>query len=465
MSLTRLVHHIAEIVAQGEDSGSQHSDATLHTRLREVMLSLLDQVVSTSGGNARDVGSVLKLLNLVLTKVPNMLAGSNHAVLSEVLERLVPILGRTELADVQDELSEAIMRLVALLGSVDQALFAGMAGGCATLLQGALLLAAGYCVWLLPLRLQGELRAKLCWCLTQDAGMRADACGLALIMSAHPGTSAVVTCFPGVLKGTDSAEPRLQLALPTPAACELLLCSVLRVVAGLLQLRPLSLLPSVSGTVLPSCRHLLLSSSLPLQAAAMQCLGAAALVASSGSINLLHQFDAVEMACQHTVGRLALAAPMHQQEWWQQLLAMLQAMHEAASSSSSRGRLVLPRVVGLAVGLALGPTCPRPVQLGLCQLLLAAVIDQPQLLEAQSQVVQLLGTGSEDCRQVLHQALLCYLQQHPAEQVEQAVERALQSRGITAEVGLCLLACPDACLPTLRTACMRQAVSQLVAGA
>lgn len=53
-SLTKLVQQIAEIVAQGEDSGSQSqtSDAGLRVRLRTVLLSLLDGIVGddSSGG-------------------------------------------------------------------------------------------------------------------------------------------------------------------------------------------------------------------------------------------------------------------------------------------------------------------------------------------------------------------------------------------------------------------------------
>jgi hypothetical protein len=49
-TLTRLVRQIAEIVAAGEDSGSQQSDGTVPQRLRSVVLTLLDQVVSSSTG-------------------------------------------------------------------------------------------------------------------------------------------------------------------------------------------------------------------------------------------------------------------------------------------------------------------------------------------------------------------------------------------------------------------------------
>ena len=51
-SLTRLVQQIGEIVAQGDDSGSQSqtSDGGLRVRLRTVLLSLLDGVVGDSAG-------------------------------------------------------------------------------------------------------------------------------------------------------------------------------------------------------------------------------------------------------------------------------------------------------------------------------------------------------------------------------------------------------------------------------
>lgn len=51
-SLTKLVQQITEIVAQGEDSGSQSqaSDGGLRLRLRTVLLSLLDGIMSDASG-------------------------------------------------------------------------------------------------------------------------------------------------------------------------------------------------------------------------------------------------------------------------------------------------------------------------------------------------------------------------------------------------------------------------------
>lgn len=49
-TLNHLVQQIAEIVSAGDDSGSQHSDGTVPMRLRQVVLTLLDQVVSSKSG-------------------------------------------------------------------------------------------------------------------------------------------------------------------------------------------------------------------------------------------------------------------------------------------------------------------------------------------------------------------------------------------------------------------------------
>jgi hypothetical protein len=51
-SLTRLVQQIGEIVAQGEDSGSQSqaSDGGLRARLRTVLLALLDGIINSNAG-------------------------------------------------------------------------------------------------------------------------------------------------------------------------------------------------------------------------------------------------------------------------------------------------------------------------------------------------------------------------------------------------------------------------------
>lgn len=54
-ALTKLVQQIADIVAQGEDSGSQSqaSDGGLRLRLRTVLLSLLDGIMSDTAGERR----------------------------------------------------------------------------------------------------------------------------------------------------------------------------------------------------------------------------------------------------------------------------------------------------------------------------------------------------------------------------------------------------------------------------
>lgn len=55
-SLHLLVQQIGEIVAQGEDSGSQQSqsDGGLRVRLRTVLLALLDGIMGDSAGERAD---------------------------------------------------------------------------------------------------------------------------------------------------------------------------------------------------------------------------------------------------------------------------------------------------------------------------------------------------------------------------------------------------------------------------
>jgi hypothetical protein len=59
-SLTRLVQMIGEIVAQGEDSGSQSQasgDGGLRAKLRTVLLSLLDGIMGDNAGKRGQRGS------------------------------------------------------------------------------------------------------------------------------------------------------------------------------------------------------------------------------------------------------------------------------------------------------------------------------------------------------------------------------------------------------------------------
>ena len=251
---------------------------------------------------------------------------------------------------------------------------------------------------------------------------------MATVLSTHPGLSAAVACFPGVLRGEDSAQPPLQLTVGSPAAAELLLEAVLRVLASLLALRPLALLPTLAPRLLPASRHLLLGGSLRLQTGAMRCLAAAALAAPPGALGLPSLMDALEAACQRWAGRLAAAQPSAALEWQQALAELLQALSEVASAGPAQA-LLLPRVAALAAGAAAWPCATPLLQVPLCRLFLGAVLRQPPLLEAHPHLLQLLRTCDDSARSALHQAVLVCLQAHPAPQVHAALQVALAARG------------------------------------
>lgn len=65
-----------------------------------------------------------------------MLSGDNHAVLTELLERVIPILVRPRLAPVQHELADAITNILSILESSDQGLFSRLVRGFGMLLEG-----------------------------------------------------------------------------------------------------------------------------------------------------------------------------------------------------------------------------------------------------------------------------------------------------------------------------------------
>ena len=178
-TLTKLVQQIADIVAAGDDSSasqSQGSDAGLRTRLRSVLLTLLEQVVEQQGegrgggarklalrlqcgdgggsastalappastahrpGAVKEVGSVMKLLSLTLARVPHMLVGEGPGTLLELVERLLPALARPALAGAAPEIVGAARRLLTLLHELQPAAAAALEG----LARGLLLMVQG----------------------------------------------------------------------------------------------------------------------------------------------------------------------------------------------------------------------------------------------------------------------------------------------------------------------------------
>ena len=135
--LAELVQQIGAIIAQGEDSGSQSQHTEVRSKLRAVLLKLLDSGAASPTAGTRELGAVLRLLNLALEKVPNWLTGDTSSLLLEVLDRLVPLMVRQLPPEVGADLVEALGRVLGRVAATDEPQSAALMAGFYDLLQGA----------------------------------------------------------------------------------------------------------------------------------------------------------------------------------------------------------------------------------------------------------------------------------------------------------------------------------------
>ncbi|GAB4817356.1 hypothetical protein N2152v2_004402 [Parachlorella kessleri] len=420
--LAQLLQQIADLVTSGEDSGSQASDGSVPVRLRSVVLALLDQVAAnTSVVRPREVGSILRLVHHALARMPSMFAGDNRGVLAEVLERIIPMLGRPQLADVRQELVQTCTKILQLLATVSSELFVSVAKGF--------------------------------WELFEDTY------GVALVLSMQPEMSATLSCFGGVLGEADSAAAAaLQLPLDSSAACEMLLANVLAIVAQVVAVRPMQLAPLFAQPNLARTRSLLLANSSEVQVGAMRLLKTLLLAAPYPPIPLLDVLEAMKQMLQQGVPSPTAAANSsirqdssraEEDHWWQELLGLL---HAVLDSSMQLGHKQVLPIVGSVGSLALQSVqlaagLPE-VQVQLCQLLKSTAAQHPQAGQAQhaQQLVQLLRifcceagpsqtSHAAKCCGELCGAMVLLLGQYSSTQVQGVLDGAAGLSGQPGEAG------------------------------
>lgn len=258
-------------------------------------------------------------------------------------------------------------------------------------------------------------------------------------MSTQPELSASVACYAGVLRGTDSAEPPLQLQLASCGACESLLGGLLRMMSHLLSLLPLASGKRLAAAPLDRCRTLLLSRRPQLQATAMQFTAAALNSTPLVPCSLDLVLDSLSLASQCPPGLGADAAADEQQEWWQQLLAVLAVLHDRAAVCVVTAELLLPRIHSLAIAAVASPMLSSQLQLQYLQLLRGVLLLQPLLLESScGQLLQLFAGADSQTRQLLLQCLELYLHSQQGlcgpEAVREAFDQAALRAGWAAEV-------------------------------
>ena len=111
--LATLVNQVGEILAQGEDSGTPSQHTELRSKLRDVLINLLNMALASlnSSSSTTELAVVLQLLKLTLDKVPHYLGGDDNSLILDFLERLINILPLPFRNKVWGELVDTIGRI------------------------------------------------------------------------------------------------------------------------------------------------------------------------------------------------------------------------------------------------------------------------------------------------------------------------------------------------------------------
>jgi hypothetical protein len=266
---------------------------------------------------------------------------------------------------------------------------------------------------------------------------------VASVLSTQPELSASVSCYAGALRGTDSAEPPLQLRLDGGAACEGVLCGLLAMMAHCLALQPLAFGGRVGAPVLERCRALLVCGRSSLRAAAARFLaaavGAAPLAPCSADVLLDTLAVALQRLAAAPSGEQPASEAEDQRGWWQQLLALLTVLLDRTAASPAATATLLPRIHSLAAAALAAPSLPRGMRQPYFQLLRATLLAQPALLEGTcAGLLQMLAAEDPCCRQLLLQCLEIYLHSQQqlcgVEPVGAVLAAALQAAGVAVQV-------------------------------
>lgn len=136
MPVLQLVQQIGEIIAQGEDSGTPSQHTEVRSRLRSVLLQLLDVGVTSPTAGSRELGAVVQLLKLTLEKVPNWLTGDTNTLLLEILEKFMPRIARPLEPKIATGLVEAMLAILRRIAATDNDQFAALFKTLSELFEG-----------------------------------------------------------------------------------------------------------------------------------------------------------------------------------------------------------------------------------------------------------------------------------------------------------------------------------------
>ena len=298
-TLASLVQQIGEIIQQGEDSvtPTQHTEA--QEKLRSIFLTLLDVSISASHAGTRHLAGVLQLLALTLGKVPGWLSGENNSLLLEILDRITPLLTRRLEAKAWSDFALVVTRTFLRIAATDYQQFAVLVRN-----------------WY---------------------GLFEKVCGAAITLAGSVNEEVVLRCSTASslsLAAADSKKEFLALTISDLDSCEHMLATLSKLFIVCTEAKPFGIISNPPSSVIICIFHLLNSTSLRLQAAAMQWLAVLLRMSPSVRCELRALPERIKLAIRHVHEHkdalVNAKSTKAMEEWHQSLLTLLNTMVDSS---------------------------------------------------------------------------------------------------------------------------------------
>lgn len=364
-TLASLVQQIGDILRQGEVSETPTHHSEQLSKLRAVLLNLVDLGVRSESGLAKGASSklaaVLQLLKLTLEKVPHWFSGDGNAMLLEILDRLVPVLARPMEPKTKRELTQSVAQILIRAAATDAQKFR-------------------------------ELLRTLC-------DLFQDAYNVAVAIMADPHVRVAIRYHSVLLEVDDNSQTSLEIPLNGQTQCLNILQGLLCSLAEGLVPFPAWVASEVGPSVVQDASTLLSCSSLALQAASMQFLTTIFRARSPWPFMTLQLVERLRLIVQ-TYNYLKGLEPDEVEHWFLCLNRLLHALMEASWSTdvSTAFRKAL-----LCVGILAALECQsgNEHQTRMCYVISESILREPTLASTDKGLVQLMAFCSRGARKRL----------------------------------------------------------------
>lgn len=259
-----------------------------------------------------------------------------------------------------------------------------------------------------------------------------DAYSAAIALSLDPTNSATVRCTVTSIHGADSRHRPIEISLSSQRSCEHLLQAILKSISEAMAPHPQLSSLLLTNSVLNKACYLLSSSSVALQAAAMQLITVVIKARCQVPIVLARLPESLRLVINAAPGNLVACRDVGDiKEFSWRLTALLHTLADTTSGSRGAGngdggRGEAQDVVQLALSAAIFVSSPTD-RGRLLDIVVELVSRDFHLLERNANMLSMLSQCPMPTRKALLEATYLYFSRFDPEQVQQALEIAIQA--------------------------------------